>query len=155
LAGVGVTLLLVLAFTDDSAPLARTDISSKFKVCLLDVAQGGSDAKIVWNAVRSAAEEAPINAQHLTVPAGSNVDPAPYLNSLIELHCHLVIISGVELGEALKAAAANHPDARFLSIGVPVDLPNVRTIPISEETPTLIRDEVLATARRRQATPTN
>jgi basic membrane lipoprotein Med (substrate-binding protein (PBP1-ABC) superfamily) len=148
LVAIAVTLLLVLVFDEDPAPPARHDISSNFKVCVLDATQGDDSAKTVWNAVRSTAEKAPINTQHLVVPAGSGVDPAPYLNSLIELDCQLVVTSGAELAETLKAVATNNPDTRFLNIGAPVDLPNVRTIPVSEATSTMISDEVLSAARR-------
>ena len=143
-----VTVLVVFVFTSGPAPSAQPDISSNFKVCLLDSAQGEGDAKIVWNGVQSATKKVPINAQQLTVPAGSGVDPAPYLNSLVQLHCQLVITSGVELADALKAAATNNPDIRFLHIGDPVDLPNVRTVQGAAVTSTLIRDEVLDAARR-------
>lgn len=142
-----VTMLVLFVFADDPAPAAKADISSNFKVCVLDTGPGERDAKTVWNGVQSATKKAPINAQKLAVPAGSAVDPVPYLNSLVQLRCQFVITRGVELAEALTAVATNNPDTSFLHIGDPVDLPNVRTVQAAAVTPALIRDVVLAAQR--------
>jgi basic membrane lipoprotein Med (substrate-binding protein (PBP1-ABC) superfamily) len=138
--------IFILADSSDRPPVAAPDVSKNFKVCQLDT-QSSAEATTVWRAVQAAAGKAPINAQRLTLPATADEDPIPYFNSLLALHCQLVVTVGTGLSAATQTVAANKPQQNFLNIGTPTNLANVRTIALPLTKPDVITAAVLAAQR--------
>ncbi|WP_236795282.1 hypothetical protein [Amycolatopsis sp. GM8] len=127
----GIALAIVMWVLPDSPPQAvvYTNVSANFKACLLSTTRDADDSEHVWPAIQAAGTRAAINAQHITAPAGTSDQLVPYLNSLISLHCGLIITAGTDLTQPALDVAKTHPQQRFL-IQPPHDpLANVDSIP--------------------------
>lgn len=125
-----VVALVVWLMPDGSPPtVVYTNVSANFKVCLLSTTRDTADTNRVWPAIQAATRRAAINAQHVTAPAGPSDQVVPYLNSLIALHCGLIITAGPDLTPPAMDAAKTHPPQRFLVQPPHEPLANVDSIP--------------------------
>lgn len=122
------------------------DVSSHFKTCLLTSANS-TDADLVWRGVQASIGAAPINAQKLVVPGDAAGEAGPYFAGLIASQCRLIVADGTNLFTDFQAVASANPATKFVNVGTPVTLPNVRNIPYPATEPKRITDEVLAAQR--------
>ncbi|MEU3535742.1 BMP family ABC transporter substrate-binding protein [Streptomyces murinus] len=125
-------LLAWLALTLPTGPRApkvvANNISRNFRTCLINSQRDASVAQTVWSALQKGADSAAINAQHITIPRSSTTARAlPYVNSLVQHHCGLVVSVGPSLHDAVTTAARNNPHQKFIAIGASIELPNVQT----------------------------
>jgi hypothetical protein len=137
--------ILAAALLLDSEP-DHPDVSSHFKVCLLTSANS-PDTDPVWRGVQASAGAGSINAQKLVVPNDAINEAGPYVASLIASQCRLIVADGTTLSADLQAVASINPATKFVSVGTPVTLPNVRNIPYPVTEPSRITEEVLAAQR--------
>jgi hypothetical protein len=129
-------------------PIAYTNISRNYKTCLLTTTANTTATAADWTAIQAAARNRPINAQHIVAPSGSSSDLVPYLNSLLALHCQLIITAGPDLPATLAQVAKTHPQQQFVNISqTATGLPNVQDLPNS--TPTTITNLVTTACRCR------
>lgn len=146
----GIIAVLVFVLTTPSTPeaITYTDLSRNFRVCLLSTTRDAADVNRLWPAVQAASRKVAINAEHVTAPAGTNDELVPYLNSLIAIHCGLIITAGHDLTEPTIAVAKTHPQQHFLIPSPHDTLPNVDSVP---EQPDALTTTVVSAAQA--ATP--
>ena len=143
------TVAVILTWPSKPAtqPVAYTNISRNYKTCLLTTTQDAALAAPIWQAIQQATTHAPINAQQLTPPTGTTTQLIPYFNSLIALHCQLVITTGADLTDALTTIAARNPRTHFLNIGSSINQPNIHSIITPLTNPDTITTYVLNATR--------
>lgn len=121
------TWLAVALLTGPRTPkIVANNISRNFRACLVNGQQDASMAQPIWSSLQKAASGAAINAQHIQVPKGSTAASLPYVNSLVQRKCGLIISVGPELHDAVATAARHNPHQRFITMGPAVKLSNVR-----------------------------
>ncbi|HEV3358529.1 MAG TPA: hypothetical protein VG247_17165 [Pseudonocardiaceae bacterium] len=142
---VATTISVIVAWPNKPATqqVAYTNISRNYKTCLLTTTQNSFQAAPIWKAIRQATTHAPINAQQLTPPTGTTAQLVPYFNSLIALHCQLIVTTGTDLTDALATTATNNPDSHFVNIGTAINQPNIHTIITPLANPDVITTYVL------------
>lgn len=145
LIAVAVTVFILLNSSKPSQAITYTNISRNFKACLLSTTHNASDAGRAWQAMQAATTQEPINAQHITAPPGQTTDLVAYFNSLVALHCQLIVTVGDDLHDALTDTATRNPQIHFLNIGAPINLANVHTTQSVDQPE--ITSYLLATAR--------
>jgi hypothetical protein len=148
-AAAGVVAVIVVTKNDSqppTKPIVYANVSQNFKACLLTTANDSVDVPTVWSAIQMATSRAPINAQHLTIPPAARQDLTPYLNSLLALHCRLIVTAGGELRDTLVAVAKLHPEQHFANVGLATGLANVHDFPDSTNG-SVITDYIVAAAR--------
>jgi basic membrane lipoprotein Med (substrate-binding protein (PBP1-ABC) superfamily) len=101
-----------------AAPRARPYLA--FTACLLTDGQAvaGSAAGPVWAGMQDASLAARAKVQYL--PAVGAVDAAevlPYLASLVQRQCDLIVAVGAAQVAAVDAAAERYPGTRFVAVG--------------------------------------
>lgn len=113
-AGIGAAVLFLLL--PDPAPeaITYTNLSTNFRVCAISTTNDATDSGRLWPAIQAATHKAAINAEHITAPAGTSDTLMPYLNSLIAMHCGLIITVGQDLTEPAITVAKTHPQQHFL-----------------------------------------
>ncbi|MCQ4082299.1 hypothetical protein NGB36_17220 [Streptomyces sp. RB6PN25] len=128
---ITVGLLTWLAFSVLTGPqtprIVANNVSRNFRTCLINDQHDAAMTPSVWSAVQEAAQGAAINAQHIVVPDTGNAAPLPYVNSLMQRHCGLIISVGPDLHDAIVTAAQHNPRQQFVSIGQPIKLPNMHS----------------------------
>jgi basic membrane lipoprotein Med (substrate-binding protein (PBP1-ABC) superfamily) len=74
----------------------------------------------------------------------------PYLNSLVQRGCDVIIAVGAPQVAAVSADARRFPSVRFVVVSVPVSLPNVVVVNGSgaDEVRAQVRDAVVAAVRQ-------
>ncbi|WP_146067959.1 hypothetical protein [Streptomyces sp. Ru72] len=129
LAAVGLLAWLAVALlTDHRTPKVVADnISRNFRVCLINGQHDSDTARTVWSALQKSASGAAINAEHIQVPNSGTTASLPYINSLVQRHCGLIISVGPDLHNAVTAAARHNPHQQFITIGPSIKRPNVQT----------------------------
>lgn len=137
--------ILAAAFLLDTEP-DHPDVSSHFKTCLLTSANS-ADTELVWRGVQASTGAGTINAQKLVVPDDATGETGPYFAGLIASQCRLIVADGTNLFADFQAVASANPATKFVNIGTPVTLPNVRNIPYPATEQSRITDEVLAAQR--------
>jgi basic membrane lipoprotein Med (substrate-binding protein (PBP1-ABC) superfamily) len=150
----GAAIVIIVAIITDvvvmanrstpTQPVAYTNISRNFKACLLTTTADTTEATPDWVEVQAAAQNRPINAQHVVAPSGSTSELVPYLNSLLALHCQLIITAGPDLSAALGTVAKAHPQQQFANISQAATVSrNIHDLP--NATPAAIADLVTTT----------
>ncbi|MCE3033689.1 hypothetical protein [Streptomyces sp. CMSTAAHL-2] len=109
--------------------VVANNISRNFRACLVNDQQDAAMAQPVWSSLQNAASGAAINAQHIQVPKDAKTASLPYINSLVQRKCGLIISVGPGLQQAMITAARNNPHQRFITMGPSVKLPNVHSFP--------------------------
>lgn len=137
--------ILAAALLLDTEP-DHPDVSSHFKACLLTSANS-ADTDRVWRGVQASAGAGSINAQKLVVPDDATEEAGPYFASLIASQCRLIVADGTNFSADLQAVASVNPATKFVIVGTPVTLPNVRNIPYPVTEPSRITEEVMAAQR--------
>ena len=137
--------ILVALFLPDSKT-DYPDVSSHFKTCLLTSANS-ADTDLVWRGVQASTGAGTINAQKLVVPNDAAGESGPYFAGLIASQCRLIVADGTNLSADIPAVASANPATKFVNIGTPVTLPNVRNIPYPATEQSRITEEVLAAQR--------
>lgn len=136
-----VTIVIITSQPAPTRPAAYNNISRNFKTCLLTTTADTALTATDWAAIQTATQNRPINAQHLVAPTGPTETLIPYLNSLLALHCQLIISAGTDLTATLTTVAKNHPQQRFANISpIKTGLRNVRDL--ADDAPASITDLV-------------
>jgi basic membrane lipoprotein Med (substrate-binding protein (PBP1-ABC) superfamily) len=147
LAIAAVVTILVWPSSPTAPPIVYANVSRNYKACLITTTQDAAQAAPVWKAIQSAAIHAPINAQQIIPPTGTTDQLIPYFNSLIALHCQLIVTTGTDLTDALTTIATQNPRVRFLKIGAAISQPNIHTIPTPLTNPDSITAYVVSATR--------
>ena len=120
---------IVLITSSEPATVAYANVSRNFRVCMLTTTKDTADANRVWPAIQAATARAPVNAERVPAPAGTDTQLAPYVNSLIALHCGLIVGAGHDLTAPLTSAAKSHENQHFLTLDKPDGPANVAAMP--------------------------
>jgi hypothetical protein len=132
-AGAAAAGVLLLAPGAEPQAVTYANVSRNYRVCMLSTTKDADDANRAWPAIQAATGRAPINAQRVKAPAGTVDQLAPYLNSLLSLHCGLIIGAGPDLLAPIEAAAKSHPNQHFLASNPKNGTANVKAIPSKAE----------------------
>ena len=72
----------------------------------------------MWQGMEDASLATRAKVEYLPVMSGESAGAAaPYLASLLQRHCQVVIATGAAQVAAVDAAAAAHPSVRFVVVG--------------------------------------
>lgn len=149
-----VTALGVLLFGGGSHTphVVANNISRNFRACLITTDPDQPSAQASWSGLRDAARTGTINAQRIVVPAAAKTskERLPYVESLVQRQCGLIVSAGPHLDEAIAAAAAKDPHQRFLTTGTPLGLPNTTTL--THPTSAAVANAVRTASRNRSTT---
>ncbi|QRP49087.1 hypothetical protein [Amycolatopsis sp. FDAARGOS 1241] len=128
---VGAVIAGIVLLTSGPAPqaIAYANVSRNYRVCLLSTTKDTAETNQIWPAVQAATTRAPINAEHVTAPAGTPAQLTPYLNSLLSLHCGLIIGAGPDLAAPISTVAKSHPNQHFITSEKPPGSANISSIP--------------------------
>ncbi|MEU9243755.1 BMP family ABC transporter substrate-binding protein [Streptomyces sp. NPDC048385] len=120
--------LAIALLTPPRAPkVVANNISRNFRACLINDQHDSAMAQSVWSSLQQATSGAAVNAQHLEIPKSGTAASLPYINSLVQRHCGLIISVGPDLHDAVTTAARHNPHQRFIIVGSPIKLANVRS----------------------------
>lgn len=104
-----------------SSPPPRARVYNAFTVCLLTGPQGiaAGEAAPVWAGVRQAADTLNDQAQYLAAVASPETvgSVTPFVNTLIQQRCGLVVAVGPAEVSAVEAVAPGSPHTRFMVVG--------------------------------------
>jgi basic membrane lipoprotein Med (substrate-binding protein (PBP1-ABC) superfamily) len=110
-------------------PRARQYLAST--ACLLTDGQGvaGAQAARVWAAMQDVSAATRVKVQYLAaIGATTAADAAPYVASLAQRHCAVVVaVGGPQVG-AVALVAAKYPDTRFVTVGGTTPARNVQVV---------------------------
>jgi basic membrane lipoprotein Med (substrate-binding protein (PBP1-ABC) superfamily) len=121
--------IAIALLTGPRAPkVVANNISRNFRSCLINDERDADLARPLWSALQKTSDGAAINAQHITVPKGGTAASLPYVNSLVQRHCGLIISVGPNLHDAVTTTARHNPHQRFITVGRSIKLPNVRSV---------------------------
>lgn len=127
---VCLTMLGYLAVNSDGpAPRARQYLA--FKACLLTDSQGiaGKGAATAWAGMQQASLSTRAKIQYLPVAGPATVPTAlPYLRSLVQLHCDLIVAASGFPSTAVAEGANHFEKNRFVVIGERSTGPNIVSI---------------------------
>lgn len=122
-AGAGVALAALVVWwlwpsAQPEAPRARQYLD--YTGCLLTDAQGvaGPVARPVWAGMQDASLATHARVQYQQVVGEATVGNAlPYLSSLVQRRCAVVVAVGPAQIEAVRTVAAKYPAVRFIVVG--------------------------------------
>jgi hypothetical protein len=133
-AAAGVLVLVAaagyLALTLTKAP-PRARQYLDFKACLLTDAQGitGRQAAPIWAEMGQASLKTRARIQYLPIFGPPTVPNAlPYLASLTQRHCNIIVATGRIPATTISGAAARYPRIRFIAIGANGTARNLTTL---------------------------
>lgn len=112
------------------APRARRYLA--FTACLLTGSRGlaAPEAARVWAGMESASLATRAKVEYLPVMSGSTEAAAePYVASLVQRHCAVVIATGAAQVQAVEAKAASFPSVRFAVVGATAGGSRVTALP--------------------------
>jgi hypothetical protein len=138
--------LSVWVFWPSSAPPPRARPYLEFTACLLTDGQGlaGAQAAAVWSGMQDASLSTHAKVQYLqAVGPDTKENAAPYLASLVQRKCAVVVAVGQAQVDAVAADATKYPAVRFVVVGVPGSGSNVTSIDSS--VPSDVRSRVAKT----------
>jgi hypothetical protein len=149
-----VLLCLVVWSAWPREPRARPYLD--YTACLLTDAQGpaGPVAGPAWAGMRDASRATHARVQYQQVTGEPTVGNAmPYLASLLQRRCAVVVAVGAAQVAAVDAEAAKHPGVRFATVGGTAARTNVTVL--AESPDALLRDRIrrLVTEAVRSASP--
>lgn len=133
---------------DDGLPPARARVYADFSACLLTGAQGlaAPGAGPVWAGLQDASGDTGVKVSYLAAEGpATEANYLPYVNSLVQRRCDVVVTAG-EPGTTVAAAQAPaHPAIRFVTVGPAAGAAaNVSPVRVSEH----LRDDVAAVVRQ-------
>ena len=105
---------------DDELPPARARVYADFSACLLTAEQGlaSPGTAPVWAGLQDASADTATKVSYLAA-AGPATDAnyLPYLNSLVQRRCDVIVTVGQPGTVVALAQAAAHPGIRFVTVG--------------------------------------
>lgn len=117
---VGVVAGVLAWVLTAGGPVPRARQYLAFTACLLTGSRGlaAPEAARVWAGMESASLATRAKVEYLPVMSGSTEAAAePYVASLVERHCAVVIATGAAQVQAVEAQAARFPSVRFAVVG--------------------------------------
>lgn len=129
LASATITGLIVVFFAvSGTEPRARQYTS--FKSCLLTDSKGIAQepASFVWDGMQRASLETLSKVQYLANTEVKSTNALPYLGTLLQTRCNLIIAVGKTQTAAVATSAPSHPRIRFVVVGAAVNSPNVTSL---------------------------
>jgi len=151
LACAGVVLLVGIGLfawlsTSDRVPPPRAVVYTDFQACLLTGPQGLADptAATVWSGMQDASTATRAKVSYLAVAGPDTAGTVtPYVATLVERKCNIVLTTDATAADAIDQAAAQHGDVRFVTVGGLAGSGHVTTIaPDSSAISHLIRGAV-------------
>ena len=118
----------------------------EFTACMLTDGQGlaGAQAVPVWAGMQDASLSTHAKVQYLQVSGPDTAaNAAPYLASLVQRKCAVVVAVGPAQVSAVAAEAAKYPGVRFVVVGVSGSGKNVTSI--NSSVPSEVRSRVAKT----------
>lgn len=113
-------------------PPVRARVYASTTLCLLTGPQGvvSASAASVWAGVRGAANAANDQSEYLaaTVPVETVGSVTPFVNTLVNQHCDLIVATGLVEIAAVDSIAAKETSIRFLVVGGKSPSANVRVV---------------------------
>ncbi|RZU44142.1 hypothetical protein EV284_1601 [Streptomyces sp. BK022] len=104
----------------DGPPDTRARQYKEFDACLLTGDKGiaqGTDAASAWRGMQRASLQTRARINYVPVTgAQSEANTQPFLNSLMQRHCGVLVAVGAPQARVARAAAAEHPEVRFVLI---------------------------------------
>jgi basic membrane lipoprotein Med (substrate-binding protein (PBP1-ABC) superfamily) len=128
------------------APRARTYLA--FTACLLTDDRGvaGAAGEPVWAGMQDASLATGVKVQYLpAVGATGAGEVSPYLASLVQRHCDLVVAVGAGPVAAVASDARSYPHTRFVAVGKAPSASNV--VVVDEPSAARVRERVRAVMR--------
>lgn len=132
---VGAVLAVVLWPSPSPAPYrppARARVYKAFTICLLTGPQGvaGAEAAPVWAGVEKASVATDDQAQFLAATGSPETvgSVTPYVNTLVQQQCGLVVAVGAPEIAAVESVAAANRNVRFLVVGGGSSAVNVQVV---------------------------
>lgn len=122
-------LLVWLGLSGGPAPRARQYLA--FTACLLTDSRGVGSAQAarVWQGMEDASLATRAKVEYVPVMSGDSAGAAaPYLASLLQRHCGVVVATGAAQVAAVSAAAPEHPSVEFVAVGGIAAGPRVTTV---------------------------
>jgi hypothetical protein len=117
---VGLVLAVVLWPRGRDLPPARARVYSDATACLLTGSSGVSEqhAAAVWSGMESASVRTRTKVSYLEVSGDDSVANAvPYVNTLVQRRCGLIIAVGASEVGAVEQRASSFPAVRFAVVG--------------------------------------
>jgi basic membrane lipoprotein Med (substrate-binding protein (PBP1-ABC) superfamily) len=135
----GVVVLAWPSHPSRALPPARAKVYTAFDACLLTDADGvsGSGAAPVWSGMQAASGQTSGKVSFLPVLGpDTQADAVPFVNTLVQRRCDLVLAVGRSEVAAVLAQAPQFPKVRFVVVGAPSTstsaspAPNVTVVPV-------------------------
>jgi hypothetical protein len=129
--GIAMTGLVLWALTTTHNPANRARQYLTFKACLLTDSQGitGKQAAQVWAGMEQASLRTRARIQYLPAFGPATVaNTRPYLNSLIQRRCNIIIAVGDIPVATVTAEASRRPTTHFVVITERATGPNITTV---------------------------
>jgi basic membrane lipoprotein Med (substrate-binding protein (PBP1-ABC) superfamily) len=129
-----VAVLLIVLLPGGGTPPAGTGRARQylaFDACLLTDAHGlaGTEAAQAWAGMQAASLATHAKVEYLPVAGAQTTGAArPYLASLVQRHCNVVIAEGAAQVAAVAADAGQFKSVRFAVIGGHATAPNVTAL---------------------------
>lgn len=125
---VAVGIVLWPTSSPRTLPPPRALVYNDFQACLLTGSHGLNDAKVtpVWEGMQDASKATQAKVSYLTATGG---DAGPYLATLLQRKCNIVLAAGTAQSAAAIEQAAKHPDVRFVVVGSSGAATNVTVLP--------------------------
>lgn len=111
------------------APRARQYLA--FTACLLTDSRGLASAQAarVWQGMQDASLATRAKVEYLPVMSGDSAGAAaPYVASLLQRHCDVVVATGAAQVAAVSVAAPEYPAVEFVAVGPAATVPHVTTV---------------------------
>ncbi|WP_157856193.1 hypothetical protein [Actinacidiphila yeochonensis] len=149
--GAAVTLCVLLTGGSHGTRVTADNISRRFRACLITSDPDQPAARASWAGLQEAARTDAVNSQRIVTPASARTakELLPYVDSLVQRQCGLIVSAGPRLDQAIAQAAEAQPAQRFLTTGSPVGLPNTTALP--DPTSADVAAAVRAASRPRSA----
>lgn len=126
---VGVALAIWLWSSGSrELPPSRATEYKDFQACLLTGPQGLADPKVtpLWDGMHDASKTTQAKVSYL---ATDNSDPAPFVTTLLQRKCNIVITIDAAHNAAAAQLAPKHPEVRFAQVGGSSTVSNVAALP--------------------------
>ncbi|WP_162602677.1 type 1 periplasmic-binding domain-containing protein [Streptomyces spongiicola] len=115
-----VAVWLFVGGGQDGPPDPRARQYKDFDACLLTGEKGiaaGTPAAPVWEGMQEASLETRVRVSYVPVVGPQSADNArPFLNSLVQRRCDVVLAVGEAQVDAVRSGAAQHPGIRFVAV---------------------------------------
>ncbi|MFF9361848.1 type 1 periplasmic-binding domain-containing protein [Streptomyces griseoluteus] len=109
-----------LAGRQDGPPDTRARQYKEFDACLLTGDKGiaqGTDAASAWQGMQRASLKTRARINYVPVTGAQSVaNTRPFLNSLMQRHCGVLVAVGAPQARVAREAAADHAEVRFVLV---------------------------------------